>query len=222
MELHYRFELKDEELRFTVGLDKTTGLARGALENPLPSWARLEVHQCPHCSLDPADYTHCPLAARVVPTVRPFKDLKSYERATVKVAVEERLYALNTTVQRGLGALLGLIMATSGCPHTRFLKPMARFHLPFASEEETLYRVVSMYLMREFILNKDKAVPPSLDGLKKLYANLEVVNKHVALRLREMTADDASVNALVILDFFAKSMPLIIEDELEDIPKLFL
>lgn len=222
MELHYRFELKSDDIRFTVELDETTGLARGPLEKPLPSWARLEMHQCPHCLLDSAEYTYCPLTARVAPTISPFNDVKSYEKTTVKVAVEERMYALITTVQRGLGALLGLIMATSGCPHTLFLKPMARFHLPFASEEETLYRVVSMYLLREFILNKDKPAPSSLDGLKELYANLEIVNKHVAMRLREITADDASVNALVILDFFAKSVPLIIDDDLEDIPKLFV
>ena len=34
----------------------------------------------------------------------------------------------------------GLIMATAGCPWTDRLRPMARFHLPFATEAETVYR----------------------------------------------------------------------------------
>ena len=37
-------------------------------------------------------------------------------------------------------------MALSGCPVLEQLKPMARFHLPFASVEETIYRAASMYL----------------------------------------------------------------------------
>lgn len=222
MRILYRFVLPDREIRFKVDMDAQTGLASVETSAGFPEWAKLESHQCPHCTLDSSQQKYCPLAAAIYPTVESFADLKSYDEVVVKVAISERAYGLRTTIQRGLGSLLGLLIATSGCPHTLFLKPMARFHLPFSSEEETFYRVVSMYLMREYIQHRNTGgCAPDLSGLKKLYGNVEVVNSHVAKRLREMTADDASINALVILDFFAKSMPDIVEDDFGDLPLLF-
>ncbi len=52
-----------------------------------------------------------------------------------------------TTAQQAMSSVLGLIMATAGCPWTDRLRPMARFHLPFASEAETVYRSVCMFLL---------------------------------------------------------------------------
>jgi hypothetical protein len=45
-------------------------------------------------------------------------------------------------------------VATSGCRYTAYFKPMARFHLPFANEEETAYRAISMYLLSQRFLNE--------------------------------------------------------------------
>ncbi len=56
------------------------------------------------------------------------------------------MYA-ETTAQQAMSSVLGLIMATAGCPWTDRLRPMARFHLPFASDAETLYRSISMFLL---------------------------------------------------------------------------
>ena len=59
-------------------------------------------------------------------------------------------------------------MATSGCPHMDFFKPMARFHLPLANAEETVYRATSMYLLAQYFLQREgKEADMELEGLKK-------------------------------------------------------
>lgn len=60
---------------------------------------------------------------------------------------EERTYSKDTLLQQGLASLLGIVMTTSGCPVLEPLKPMVRFHLPFATLTETVYRMVSMCLV---------------------------------------------------------------------------
>jgi len=39
------------------------------------------------------------------------------------------------------------------------LKPMVRFHLPFASIEETKYRAISMYLLAQYFLYQQGSQP---------------------------------------------------------------
>ena len=55
-------------------------------------------------------------------------------------------------------------MATAGCPWTDRLRPMARFHLPFANEAETVYRSVSMYLLSREMTGAPTAARPSPDS----------------------------------------------------------
>ncbi len=47
----------------------------------------------------------------------------------------------------GLSPLIGIVMTTSGCPVMEHRNPMERFHLPFATLEETIFGMVSMYLL---------------------------------------------------------------------------
>ena len=66
-----------------------------------------------------------------------FKDTTSFKKTAVYVETKDRAYVKKCSVQEGLFPIFGLIMATSGCPHMEFLKPLARFHLPFSNVEET-------------------------------------------------------------------------------------
>ena len=76
-------------------------------------------------------------------TLEPLKTLVSFDTVGVTVTQAERTVYAETSAQQAMSSVLGLIMATSGCPWTDHLRPMARFHLPFASEAETVYRSVS-------------------------------------------------------------------------------
>ena len=83
----------------------------------------------------------------MAPAVESLKELVSFDTVGVTVTQAERTVHAETSAQQALSSVLGLIMATSGCPWTDRLRPMARFHLPFASEAETVYRSVCMFLL---------------------------------------------------------------------------
>ena len=135
---------------------------------------------------------------------------------------EQRHISQQTTAQLGLSSLIGLVIATSGCPHTVFFKPMARFHLSLANREETAYRVTSMYLLAQYFMKKEgKQADFSLQGLKQIYENVQQVNRAIAERLRAASEADSVLNAIVILDTYAQTIPCMIEDSLDIIRDLF-
>ena len=188
----------------------------------LPTWAELDYQQCPHCPLDIRQYPHCPVAVRLAGIVEKFDKVASYTKVDTEVISSDRSMKSSTTAQKAVSSLFGLLMATSDCPHTAFLKPMARFHLPFANHEETIYRVSGMYLLAQFFLEREGHTPDhEFKGLQLLYENLHTVNVEMASRLQHGSTEDLSVNAIVVLDVLANVLPLAIEDELERIEKLF-
>ncbi len=185
-----------------------------------PEWATLGFHQCPHCTLNPEDHVCCPLALSIVEVVRRFDDLSSHAEISLDVVTDERTFSGKTSVQSGMSSLMGLLMAASGCPHMAPFRPMARFHLPFATTEETTYRVISMYLTA--LYTKERAAADhSLEGLNEIYRRAHIVNASVAERLRAHVQTDSSVNAVVVLDMFATGIPYFIDDSLEDLKGLF-
>ena len=207
---------------FVVQFDADTLELVDDFPNVLPAWTKLDFHQCPNCFLTPDAHPHCPLAASLVDIVERFKGLISYSEIQVDVMTEERFITQDTTVQRGMSSLMGLLMATSGCSHMAFFKPMARFHLPFASTDETVYRATSMYLLAQYFLKKQgQHADLDLTGLRKIYYNIEVVNSAVAKRLRAATEADSAVNAIMLLDIFTKALPVVIEKSLDAIRYLF-
>ena len=158
----------------------------------------------------------------MVNIVNRFEDLISYDKIRVDVTTEERRISQRTTAQNGISSMMGLVIATSGCPHTAFFRPMARFHLPLASKEETIFRATSMYLLAQYFLKKaGQAADFDLEGLTKIYDNMQIINNAIVERLRAATTTDSSVNAIVILDNYAKFLPFAIEKSLEDIRYLF-
>lgn len=208
--------------RYTLQLDaESLGLITTPdLENI--EWKQLEFNQCPNCPLEPSTTPLCPVANNLGMLVKNCDKLHSHNEVSLEVITNERVISANTTVQRGLSSLLGLMLATSDCPHTRYFRPMARFHLPLASEEETIYRAASMYLLAQYFnATEGKPTDTSLMGLADIYANLQIVNKSLAHRLRAASDSDATVNAVVLLDLFAKAIPYSITDSLQDIRYLY-
>ena len=222
--LVYRFEFPDghaESLQVRMP-------AQDDSPEDVPGWTRLSFHQCGNCPLSPSETRDCPMAVRLVPLVELFGKVRSYEEVTAHVESEERTVTKRTSVQRALRSLMGLLSATSDCPHVAFLRPMAHFHLPFSSAEETIYRVASMYLLAQYF-RKQQGQPADsgLEGLKAHYHELQQVNASMARRLAELSAHDeksngdSSVNALVLLDVFAQSMPDSIDAQLEELRPAF-
>ncbi len=207
---------------FTVTLDPAALANLTPPLDPAPEWTRLSYQQCPNCPLDPATHPACPTAVHLAGVVAGFSETHSFEEAEIRVETPERTFLQRTTVQRGLSSLLGIYMATAGCPILDKLRPMVRFHLPFASEEETLFRAASMYLVGQYLKAEEGGVPDwSLKGLAEIYRAVGAVNRAFATRLRVAVKKDANLNAIIVLDTFAKAFPDVIDDRLHELRYLF-
>lgn len=188
----------------------------------LPDWTQLEFHQCKNCPLAPAESPRCPMAVRYVPLIELFGRVRSYEDVAAEVETDERTVSKRTTVQRVLRSLMGLLGASSDCPHVHFLKPMAHFHLPFSNKDETVFRVASTYLLAQYFLRKrGREADGGLEGLKAHYRELQAVNAGMAKRIGAIQVEDGAINALVLLDLFAQSMPDSIDADLEELQPAF-
>lgn len=222
LKIQYCFKL-DEQTRETIDLcfnAFTMEIVDTRID--FPEWTRLEFHQCTHCPLDSVTHQNCPTAVNLARVIERFDNVVSHDEIDLEVITSERRVLQHTTAQRGISALLGLLIATSGCPYTNFLKPMARFHLPLASEEETIFRAAGMFLLAQFFLRKArKESDLDFSGLTKIYADLHTLNTKIAERLRYATQTDSSVNAIILLDMFTNMMPYVIEDHLDEIRHLF-
>jgi hypothetical protein len=223
LNIRYGFACRDREeksIQVVIDADRME-LCRPETPPP-PAWARLTYHQCPNCPLTEEASPFCPLMAGLAGVLESFNDLVSYDEVDLVVETAHRRIRQHTTAQRGIGSLMGLLSATSGCPRTAFLKPMARFHLPLADDTETAVRSISLYLLGQFLRQQQGlSADATLEGLSRLYADLHIVNTTVALRLREAVKTDSSVNALIQLDLHAQNISYIIEESLEELRPLF-
>jgi hypothetical protein len=190
-------ESRGERVDYTVDLDETTLLSISPAREDLPEWTRLEFQQCEHCPLAAKRDARCPVAVSIAGVVEAFANKISHDLVTVTVEVPERTYEKKVSLQHGLCSLLGLLMATSGCPHMDFLRPLARFHLPFASATETLMRTVSVFLLRSYFQASGGKVDVDLVPLEQAYHDVKLVNRGIARRIQSFAQGDADANALV-------------------------
>jgi hypothetical protein len=147
----------------------------------------------------------------------------SHEPAMVRIETNDRAYAKQASLQSAVSSLIGIYMATSGCPVMAKLRPMVRFHLPFATLEETTYRVLSMYLFAQYLIARQGGTPDwSLAQLKQIYEDIRIVNESFCKRLVAMNIEDTSVNAVVILATLASMVSFSIDEQmLGDLQQLF-
>lgn len=224
VEIEYLLTLPNgEEKRHVVQLDRSTKALRPKPVDPLPEWTRLGFHQCPNCPLDPAVHSRCPVAVGLVEVVESFKNSVSHDVADVVVTTPNRNYEKRVSLQMVVSSLMGLHMASAGCPILDKLRPMVSTHLPFATLEETLYRTVSMYLLAQYFRWKNGLEPDwQMQDLVSTCDDLTMVNIAFGKRILNINTADASLNALASLDCFAGMTGLSIsQDFLEEIEPLF-
>ncbi|MGZ0707244.1 DUF6901 family protein [Coraliomargarita sp. W4R53] len=212
----YRFELKDREVAFNVatrpGLVRDGGCPSESEdpesehpESEHPQWARLGYKQCKCCPLKESDCAYCPAAARINEVMEVFADSQSIERVKVTVTAGERYYFEDCDLQVGINSLLGLMMATSGCPVLKELGSMASFHIPFCTTRETLHRTVGSYLVKQYFKHRrGEEADWEFKQLKELYGVLEGLNQDFSKRIQSFATSDAVSNAIIM--FFATSV----------------
>ncbi len=162
-----------------------------------PHWTRLDNNKCANCPLDDRERQYCPAALSIHEIAARFQQDLSITRVDVWVETVNRTYTRNTDLQTCLRSLFGLIMATSGCPVLSRMRAMAIFHLPFSTLEESIFRIVGTYLIKQYLSMKHGETPDwELSGLGDYYRELGVVNKHLMMRLRQASKEDANINAI--------------------------
>lgn len=211
---------KEQDFKIQLRQDTLELLLDGEVQKP--EWTKLEYQQCENCPLSPDDVEHCPVAVSLANVVPHFDNEASFTKATVTVVTKERTYEKSTTVQKGLSAMIGIYMVTSNCPVMDKLRPMVRYHLPFATLSETAYRAITMYLMAQFVLmNKGHKPDWELKKLPDIYKAVSAVNKGISQRVSAASNKDAGVNAVVILNSLGDSVPYVIDNGLAEIEPLF-
>lgn len=219
----YEFIFPDKgSERFELVFDAQTIELVNERQTALPIWTELSYEQCPHCPLTPQNVPYCPVALNLLPAIEHFDTLMSYDTIAVKVVSAERQVVNQISAQEGLSSLMGLLIAGSSCPYTHFFKPMARFHLPFASKEETMWRATATFLLARYFTKKGLTDDDiRLLGLSQIYDDIANLNDALVHRLRTATSKDSAVNALVHLDVFAKFLMPPLDDSLAQIKSIF-
>ena len=221
----YNFQFENGKIKqFDIMLDPATITLITKDTEIRPDWARLDFHRCVCCPLEVEAVPYCPIAVNIAELVDEFKDEISSDNCLVKCITPERTYMKEVAIQEGLFSIFGIIMATSNCPIMNFFKPMARFHLPFSTLEETIFRSTSIYLLRQYFEYK-KGKKPDLN-LKKLdehYAKVQEVNKGILARVNTLSEKvaDADNNAIIILNALAQMLAVEIDENLNSLEYLF-
>lgn len=221
---NYNFTFADgRQKNFNVSLDGNTLELQNEKRDSYPDWTRMDNFQCPNCPVDKNTTGYCPVVTNLCDLIDYFKDSISYEEVDIDIETAERTYRKHASLQGGLNSLIGIYMVTSGCPVMEKLKPMVRFHLPFATVEESSFRMISMYLMAQYFLKKNGQQPDwELSNLVNIYNDIRVVNRNFCSRLSQIKVKDATINSLITLDCFAFSISYFIDkDKMEKLEELF-
>ncbi|MBT7611000.1 MAG: hypothetical protein HN576_14655 [Bacteriovoracaceae bacterium] len=218
VEYHFKFE---NDTGFSFKVEKQKAKEVNSLENP--AWTNLEYCQCENCPLMKEENPKCPVSVGLYQLVEKVSNSLSFEYAKVTVQTKHRAYYKETDLQSGLFSLMGYIMASSECPHFKFLRPLAKYHLPFSSIEETIFRTSGAYLLEQHLNDlKGEEFDYALDGLRARYAEIEKVNKGISKRINNITKGDAGLNAIVCLNIFAQMFDAQFESDFSIIEDAFI
>ena len=221
MYIEYNFTLDDGKvLNYWIDFDRPRDHILN--QTDYPAWTQLEFHQCPNCPLHTKEYSHCPPAIDAHEILQGFADVISCNEVDIHVKTPEREYFKRTDAQTGLRAIIGFVMASSACPILSKMRGMAYFHLPFASMDETVFRVTSSYLLHQYYQHK-KTGEFDLDfaGLKEQFKETQTVNYNFLERIRAASEADSNLNVLATLFTISSMLSLSLDRHLREIEKYF-
>lgn len=211
MNINYNFKFQDGR---SIDFKVTGEPARPSVAQ-MPAWVKLEHCQCSNCPLKSGEVVYCPAAIEILPVVEEFQAEDAYQKVDVVVMDERRSYSKATTLEEALRSLLGLKMATSGCPVLAELKPMALHHLPFANSDEFVMRSVGYYLLQQLFAKRNQEPADwDLKGLVERNQRLQLVNQALWQRIHAVCRGDSNLKALLNFFSMASSVSVSLESQL--------
>ncbi|MEZ4453716.1 MAG: hypothetical protein R3B09_29950 [Nannocystaceae bacterium] len=224
IEYIYEFVFSDgTKKEFRVKLDYETLNIVTEARRDYPRWTALEFCQCPNCPLSPRQHPNCPVAQTLVHLIDFFKDIPAQDNVLVQVRSKRRTIVKETALQKGLSALMGLVMPASGCPILGRMKPMVETHLPFATADETIYRFLAMYLVAQyFSYRRGEPADWDLEELIAYFEEVRMVNVSFCRRLKAIDHEGATIRAVALLEDMADFTGFLIQqDELGRLEGIF-
>lgn len=221
MAVDYFFKIDDIELHYHISIDREFDFKEN--RDHLPQWTQLNHQQCSNCPLTTKDCSHCPAAVDLSDVVSDFQRLPAIQEADIRVVTPEREYVKHATLEEGVRSLMGLIMATSACPILAQLKPNARYHLPFASQDEFIARSTAMYLLGEYFRYREGKHPDwELQGMIQLNQELQILNQAFWQRIHDACESDSNLKALLSFFNLSSSVSYSLEAQLQKIRPLIV
>ncbi len=220
--VQYRLIFQDRsEENFELHLHTHSLAIIGWAPSHPPEWAALDNHKCSNCPLSSNEKAYCPAALNLAPLVEKTNKMDLLDTVKLIVKTSDRTVTVSATVQKALGSFIGLLMATSDCPRAAFFRPLARFHLPLATEAETIYRAVTSYVMAQFMRQQEELESSDLEGLYDIYSQLEIVNAALVTRLKMAGQDGTITKSLMEWDVFSGMFLIRADDVLKQMRPLF-
>lgn len=188
-----------------------------------PEWAKLDHQKCTNCPLNSEEHEFCPIAKKLVGTVDFFCKPLEFSEVDLRVETPERVISKKTDLKSAAVSLIGIYMATGGCPIMDKLRPMVRHHLPLATTPETTYRSVANYLVGQYLASQRGKEPDwELKDLGGIYDAIKIVNSCFRERLLKISREDCALSAILTLDAHAYYINLsLIGDTFYTVESLF-
>lgn len=220
--VHYRLDFEDgASAEFVVDTDLKSREPTPCSGSPY-EWQRLSTHRCAVCPPSMDDEELCPAISAVLDIIEYFNRHPDHSRAKCTVTLPGKTVTADQGLQEALSALIGLRLASSTCPVLSRLKPLARFHNPFVSPYQTVFRAASMHLLGEYFRMQDGGTPDwTLAGLRKYYDDIGEVNVRISQRLKEARESGSSPVSMMILSVFSVTMSHLFDEHLAILKELY-
>ena len=212
-----RFEFNVDEQSQTISLDDR--------HQSIEPWSELSFHQCSHCPL--TNEQICPVAAQLSHLNSIYQRFKSFDTIevtlsedTLTVDKQKNVLTTQVTAQQLLTSMAGLLIAgTQRCQHTQFLFPMARFHHPFSSMEESVYRALAnLALIYQF----EKISVSFAEFVNYKYKQLSIINRQQIKRMQaQPDGCEALVNGIMNLEMFIQGVLFNLNNDFSELAHLF-
>lgn len=219
--IRYSFDFgEDDRIEFELEEDSNTSVETEGSQPP--EWMRLEHERCERCTIPEGSRLTCPAGLAFQPVLEAFGSRISFEKVTLTAELQGVSMRGELPTQRAVRSLAGLRLALSDCPVMRKLRPMAHFHLPFGEKQHTAFRFLGTHLIGQYLRGQQGLEPDwALDELLALAKDLHMVNQGLANRIRTAAEKDAAVNSVVMLDTYATTVEMDLEEDLEALKPLF-
>lgn len=194
---NYYLEFADPRMDFYLTIPHRDTDPQSCRWPRTPDWTRLSCHQCSVCPLSSVNTEYCPLAYDMIDLVDHFSRSKSCDKVHFHMWTRGEMHSLHTDLKRALAYLYAAILAASSCPYASLLSPVSKFWKSFPDTDDVMFYTTSFRLLGDYLheVPDNNAEEMSLDSSKA--CTVSVIFHNLLLRLRESSASDANIKALI-------------------------